>query len=170
MNDSPNLARAGFRYSARLVCNETDRVLSESIHLNKVPVEGLNLMAAALFTGGAVPPALYIGLHSGIHSPDGTETAANLNMLVSEITSYTSPSRVAFQPGAVAAGAVGNEAAVAVFEFPSPAVVNGAFISTSAAKGSTTGALLSFVRFQPARNVDASVRLEIVAGFQFLSI
>lgn len=170
MTDFPNLARAGFGYRTRLVCKATGRVLAESTDHNKVPVEGLNLMAAALFTGGAVPPALYIGLHSGAHSPDGTETAANLNLLVSEITSYTSLSRVAFQPGAVAAGAVGNEASVAVFEFPSPAVVNGAFISTSAAKGSATGTLLSFVRFQPARNVDASVRLEIVAGFQFLSI
>ena len=170
MNEYPNLARAGFKYRTRLVEKATGRVLSESVDSNKVPVEGLNVMAAALFAGGIVPPALYIGLHSGSRSPDGTETAAQLPMLVSEITSYSAPSRVQFIPGDVAGGGVSNEATVAVFEFPTPATVDGAFISTAAAKGVSTGSLLSFVRFQPSRNVDASVRLEVIAGFQFLSI
>lgn len=170
MNAFPNLARAGFCYRTRLVHKATGRVLSESVDRNKVPVEGLDLMARALFAGGAVPAALYIGLHSGTHNPDGTETAANLGLTVSEITSYTSASRVKFEPGVVSGGGVSNETTVAVFDFTQAVVVDGAFISTSPAKGAAVGSLLSFVRFQPSRNVDPSVRLEVIAGFQFLSI
>lgn len=170
MNHFPSLAHAGFQYRTRLVHKATGEVLSESVDCNKVPVEGLNLMADALFAGGTMPPALFIGLHSGTRSPDGSETAARMPVLVSEITNYSAASRVQFIPGQVSGGGVSNEAAVAVFEFASPATVDGAFISTAAAKGVSTGTLLSFVRFQPSRNVDASVRLEVIAGFQFLSI
>lgn len=70
----------------------------------------------------------------------------------------------------MADGGCSNAASLAIFNFSADAVVNGAFISTAPAKGATNGALMSVVRFPTARQVDASVYLEILSGFQFLSM
>ena len=48
--------------------------------------------------------------------------------------------------------------------------VNGAFISTTQAKGAATGRLLSVVRFFNPRAVDDTVYLEVLSGFQFVSL
>lgn len=164
------IARCGFTYDAA-VRRKTDAATVAMLRArNRVPQEGLDLMAAGIFTGGAIPSALFIGLWSGSHAPDGAETAANLLTLVTEITSYEGAARPAFTPGAVAAGGVSNVDALARFNFNANAMVNGAFISTASAKGASSGRLLSVVRFPNARAVDASVYLEVLSGFQFLSM
>jgi len=56
------------------------------------------------------------------------------------------------------------------FDMLGSATVNGAFISTAQTKGASTGKLLSVVRFANPRPVDASVYLEVLTGFQFVSL
>ena len=164
------LARCGFTYDLRVRRASSGKLLAVSKAKNRVPAEGLNLIASAVFAAGPVPPALYIGLYSGSHVPDGTETAANLATLVTEITAYEGATRKAFVPGAISNGGCSNAASLATFNFTGDATVNGAFISTVAAKGATTGSLLSVVRFPIARPVDASVYVEVLSGFQLLSM
>ena len=164
------LARCGFTYDLRFRSVSTGELLATYRAKNRVPAEGLNLIASAFFASGAVPPALYIGLYSGGHVPDGTETGANLATLVTEVTDYEGATRKAFVPGAVSNGGCSNAASLATFNFTGDATVNGAFISTVAAKGATTGGLLSVVRFPIARPVDASVYVEVLSGFQLLSM
>ena len=137
---------------------------------NRVPLEGLNDIADSYLKGGAGPSALYIGLWSGAHIPDGSETAANLASLVSEVTNYTQPGRLVLTLGDVAGGACNNAASLARFDMQGTATVNGAFISTTQAKGAATGRLLSVVRFFNPRAVDATVYLEVLSGFQFVSL
>lgn len=137
---------------------------------NRVPREGLNDMATAYFKSGAGPAALYIGLWSGAHVPDGQETAGSLLTLVTEVTEYSQPSRLLLELGAVADGALSNAADLARFDMLGSGTANGAFISTTQAKGAATGKLLSVVRFPNPRAFDSSVYLELLAGFQFVSL
>ena len=137
---------------------------------NRVPIEGLNDIATAYLKGGAGPGALYIGLWSGARVPDGTETAANLLSLVTEVTNYTQPTRLPLVLGNVTGGTCSNEASLARFDIMSAATVNGAFLSTAQAKGANTGKLLSFVRFANPRPVDETVYIEVLTGFQFISL
>mgnify|MGYP003583956420 FL=1 len=164
------LTQCGFVYDVA-TRSKADGALIEALHArNRVPGEGLNLIASAIFAAGPVPGQLHIGLWTGAYVPNGTETAATLPALVTELTAYEGTTRKLFVPGAVADGGCSNAASLAIFNFSADAVVNGAFISTAPAKGATNGALLSVVRFPAARPVDASVYLEILSGFQFLSM
>ena len=77
---------------------------------NRMPAEGINDVVTAYFKGGAGPANLYIGLWSGAHTPNGSETAANLASLVTEVTNYTQATRMLLDLGAVVDGGVSNAA------------------------------------------------------------
>lgn len=164
------LTQCGFVYDVA-TRRKSDRALIDSLHArNRVPGEGLDLIASAIFAQGPVPGQLHIGLWTGAYVPNGTETAATLPTLVTELTAYEGTTRKLFVPGAVADGGCSNAASLAIFNFTAEAEANGAFISTAPAKGATNGSLLSVVRFPVKRAVDASVYLEILSGFQLLSM
>lgn len=160
----------GFTYDLVLRRKSDGEIVhAERVH-NRVPIEGLDLIANACFGGAAFPASLFIGLYSGNHVPDGNETAANLLSLVTEVTNYSGTTRLPFVPGAVAAGGVSNQASLARFDFTGTATVNGVFISSAAGRGSDAGALVSIVRLPTPRSVDPAYFLEVLAGFQFISM
>ena len=165
------LAACGFTYdvNTRLKLNSTlvGRITGQA---NRVPVEGLNDIATAYLKGGAGPANLYVGLWSGPHTPTGAETASTLLSLVTEVTNYTQATRLPLVLGGVTDGGCSNAADLARFDMLGSATVNGAFISTSSAKGALTGKLLSVVRFANQRVVDETVYLEVLSGFQFISL
>ena len=90
--------------------------------------------------------------------------------LVTEVTDYTQANRLLLDLGAVASGACSNAASLARFDMTAAGTVNGAFLSTVQTKGASTGKLLSVVRFANPRTVDESVYLEVLSGFQFISL
>ena len=165
------LAACGFTYdvNTRLKTNDfiVDRLAGAK---NRIPREGLNDMASAYLKGGAGPLNIYIGLWSGTHLPNGLETAADLLSLVTEVTGYTQTERLLLNLGPVTDGACSNAASLARFDMTTSGTVNGAFLSTAAAKGASTGKLLSVVRFANPRPVDDTVYLEVLSGFQFISL
>lgn len=165
-----NTTHGGFCYEAALRSKHNQELLSLTWAENRIPAEGLDAMVSAFFKAGSVPPALYIGLYSGGHVPSGDETAATFLTVATEVTNYEGATRKAFLPGAVASGGCSNATDLAVFSFTGTGTVNGAFISTAAAKGANTGLLMSVVRFPVARPVDDSLYLEVLAGFQLLSM
>lgn len=160
----------GFAYDLAVRSKADGRILRIERALNRVPMEGLDDMANAYFKGGAGPSALYVGLWSGAHIPNGLETAATLASMVSEVTNYTQTGRLPLVLGTVANGACSNAASLARFDMLGSATVNGAFLSTVQAKGAATGKLLSVVRFANPRTVDETVYLEVLSGFQFVSL
>ncbi|MBV7457312.1 hypothetical protein KW843_22720 [Acidovorax sp. sif1233] len=165
------IAKCGFSYDVLTRRKDNGMVLAALYGAkNRVPREGLNDIATAYFKGGAGPAALYIGLWSGAHMPDGEETAASLHTLVTEVTEYSQGGRLLLDLGAVADGALSNAASLARFDMLGSGTANGAFISTTQAKGAGTGKLLSVVRFPNPRAFDSSVYLELLAGFQFVSL
>lgn len=137
---------------------------------NRIPTEGLNDIATAYLKNGAGPAALYIGLWAGSLIPVGTETAANLLGQVTEVTNYVQAERLTLTLGSVTNGGCSNTASLARFDLLGAATVNGMFLSTVATKGASTGKLLSVVRFANPRAVDETVYLEVLSGFQFVSL
>ncbi|RYF49270.1 MAG: hypothetical protein EOO27_33940 [Comamonadaceae bacterium] len=164
------LASCGFTYAASFRDAVNHRLLDRALVKNRVPVEGLNLFANGLFAGGAIPTAFYIGLWSGAHTPNGAETAADFLTQVTEVTAYEGGARKAWTPGSVSNGGVSNSEALARFNFTSDVTVNGMFMTTSSPKGATAGAIVSVVRFPSPRPVDPSVYLDVLAGFQLVSM
>ena len=165
------IIRPGFVYDLAIRSKSDGRILHiEKATPNRVPLEGLNDMANCYLKGGSAPGALYIGLWTGSHIPNGTETTANLSSMVTEATNYLQAGRLPLTLGTVANGAVSNAASLARFDMTGTATINGAFISTVQAKEAATGKLLSVVRFANPRAVDDTVYLEILTGFQFVSL
>lgn len=166
-----SIARCGFTYDV-LIRRKSDGALLDCLQgiKNRVPMEGLNDMATAYLKGGGAPTALYLGLWSGTHTTDGTETAANLSTLVSEVTAYAGSTRLLLELGSVTDGGCSNASTLARFDMQGSATVNGAFLSTVAAKSANYGKLISVVRFPNPRAVDASMYLEVLSGFQFISM
>lgn len=165
------LAACGFTYDVNTRLKTNDFIVD---HLtgakNRIPREGLNDIATAYLKGGAGPSNIYIGLWSGTHLPNGLETAADLLSLVTEVTGYTQTERLPLNLGPVTDGACSNAASLARFDMTTAGTVNGAFLSTAAAKGASVGKLLSVVRFANPRPVDETVYLEVLSGFQFISL
>ena len=65
----------GFVYDLTVADKKTGAVRAQYLgEKNRVPLEGLNDIAAAYLKGGAGPGALYIGLWSGARIPDGLDT------------------------------------------------------------------------------------------------
>jgi len=166
-----SLAQCGFTYDVNTRLKTDGSLVGRLAGCkNRMPAEGINDVVTAYFKGGAGPANLYIGLWSGAHTPNGSETAANLASLVTEVTNYTQATRMLLDLGAVVDGSVSNAAGLARFDMMGAATVNGAFLSTTSAKGASTGKILSVVRFANPRTVDETVYLEVLTGFQFISL
>jgi hypothetical protein len=166
-----SIAAGGFTHNVGAYLKSNGVLVGEvSSDKNRVPLEGLNDIASAYFKAGAGPANIYIGLWSGPHIPDGAETAATLLSVVTEFTGYSQAARLPLVLGSVSAGACSNAASLARFDMTAAGTVNGAFLSTVAAKGSASGKLLSVVRFANPRPVDNTVYLEVLSGFQFVSL
>lgn len=166
-----SILHCGFAYDLVVRSKADDRILFiERCTPNRVPMEGLDDMANVYLKGGTGPAALYIGLWSGAHITDGSETAANLSTMVTEVTNYSQAGRLPLVLGTVSGGACSNAASLARFDMLGSATVNGAFLSTVQAKGAATGKLPSVVRFANPRAVDETVYLEVLSGFQFVSL
>lgn len=171
MNRKPRHgARMGAVYVIEVVDKNTGSVHSREVVKNLVPDQGLNLIASALFAGGAIPPNWYVGLYGGDYTPTSGVTAATLPGLASEISSYQEATRVPFVPDAITAGSALNTSNKAEFSFAASTQVFGCFITSASSKGATTGSLISVVRFPSPKQVDASTVLRVHAGFQFLSL
>lgn len=156
-------AQAGFTYLVEVLKDGV--VVDSEICHNLLPTEGANHMVGVTFKGQTPVSQWYVGLYEGNFTPNVGDVAATLPALATECTSYSGATRVAFTPGAVAAGAVDNTAARAEFTFTAAKTVYGGFISSAPAKGATTGVLVSLVRFASPRVMDVDSILRVTAGF-----
>jgi len=125
---------------------------------NLITDEGINYMLDAAVLGGAAAlSSWYIALWSANVVPSATSTAADFTSTYSEIVSstegYSEASRLSFAGTRTAAGVVDNLASRADFTIAtaSSVVIAGAAVLSDAAKGATTGSLLSIAQFSQAR-------------------
>ena len=155
--------RAGFKYTFEVI-DKLGRVIDTFEEHNLMPTEGLNHMLSAVFKAATQVPTWYIGLYEGNYTPAGTDTAATFPAAATESTAYTSATRVAWVPGTAAAGVLDNTASKAEFVGNATKTLYGGFMSSVAAKGATTGTLISAVRFSSPRTLDADSTLRVTAG------
>lgn len=162
-------SEAGFEYLIEVLDKDGNVVDSERVH-NIVPLEGLHHIIGTVLKSGVQVSQWYVGLYEGAYSPTANDTAAGFPAAATECTAYSAATRAEYTPGAVAAGAVDNFDNRAEFAFTAVKTIQGGFISSSSAKGSTSGVLLSAVRFGSPKAVDASSTLRVTAGFTMASI
>lgn len=160
--------KAGFRYTFEVIKN--GEVIDRFVEDNLMPTEGVNHMLSTELKAGTQVTAWYIGLFEGNYTPVIGDTAALFPGAATECTAYASATRVAFTPGTVSGGAVDNSASVANFAMNASKTVYGAFMSSVSGKGSTSGVLLSAVRFSSPRVLDADSTLAVTAGITITSL
>jgi len=136
-----------------------------------IPVEGLNYLWSAALKAGTQYPNLYVGLYKGDYTPQPGDTMATFPGLATEQTLYSQTTRPELVLGAIASGAVDNEADVALFTGTTAAeTATGGFVSTSPTKGSTTGVLIAAVRFPSPLPLGVGNKIEITAPFTGISV
>lgn len=160
-------AQAGFTYLIEVV-KDGVVVDSETVH-NLMPIQGANHLLSSALTGASQVATWYIGLYEGNYTPSIAEVAATLPILATECTAYAAATRMAWTPGAAAAGVVDNSAAKAEFVFNAAKTVHGGFLTSAPAKGATSGALMSVVRFASPRVLDVDSILRVTAGITLTS-
>jgi hypothetical protein len=154
----PELARLGFTYQVELV--RAGRVIdAETVH-NLMPTEGLN----CLFKATSVPAAFYIGIFEGNYTPVLADTAATFPGSSTECTAYDEATREVFTPGSVSSGMVDNSASKAEFTLSATKTIYGAFMSSVATKGATSGSLISAAKFASPKGGDDGDVLRVTAG------
>lgn len=159
--------KLALRYCVRRFRGNT--LVDEEIVNNIIPAEGIALLSDALFHGGALPAAWYMGLYETNYTPTGSVTAATINALATESTAYAEATRPLFVGVTQSVGVVNNTASPAVFTFNATKNIYGGFLSSSPTKANPSGVLLSVVKFATVKPVDSSLRLEVEGGLTLVS-
>lgn len=160
----------GLTWDIEVLDPSRTKVLDRFRAENLVPIEGLNFMLRAMFKAETVPPAWYISIYEGDYTPTDDVTAATLPSLATEITTYTPAARPEFIDGPVVNGSTSNAASLAEFTFTAAKTVRVLALSSAAAKGSTSGVLLSVVRLPSPRAYEVGSILRAFAGPTALSV
>lgn len=160
---------AGFDYLVEVIGKDGKVRDTEHVH-NLMPTEGLNYVLGAALKGAAQITAFYVGLYEGNYTPVAGDTAAAFSVSATESTAYAEATRVALTLGSVVSGAADNSAARAEFTADATKTFYGGFISSSNAKGSSSGVLVSAVRFASPKVLASGEILRVTAGFVLLSV
>lgn len=161
--------RAGFDYLIEIVDRDGNVRDTEHVH-NLMPTEGLNYVLGTALKGAAQIAAFHVGLYEGNYTPVAADTAATFPVSATESTAYAEATRVALTLGSVIGGTADNSAARAEFTANAAKTFYGGFISSSNAKGSVSGVLVSAVRFASPKQLSAGEVLRVTAGFVLLSV
>lgn len=157
----------GFKYTIEHL--RGGEVIGREVVYNLVPTEGLVHILSVILKAGAQSVTWYVGLFEGDYTPTAGITAATIVATASETTAYASATRPAWTGGAISANAVDNTAAKADFVMNADKTVYGGFLVSASAKSSTSGTLLSIVRFGAAKVLVNGDTLRVTAGLTLAS-
>lgn len=159
--------QAGFVYRVEAIRNG-EVVWVEERH-NLLPTQGINHMLGVLAKGVTPVATWYLLLYENDYVPSPNDTATTFPTAAGEATAYVGATRPALVFGDIEDGTLSNVDTRAEVEFTAARTIRGGAIISTAAKGSTTGVLLSAVRFSSPRQVDANTVLRVTAGIQIAS-
>lgn len=161
--------RGGFTYLIETIKDGV--VVDREVVHNLVPVAALNDCLSVWLKGGAQSSAWYAGVYKNNYTPLSTDTAATFPGagVANESTAYSESTRRQVTLGTIAGGAVDNSASKAEFTANDTETWYGMFISSISTKGSTSGTMISAVKFSAPKVVDAGTVLQVTAGFAFTS-
>lgn len=162
--------KAGFTYRIETI-DAAGAVTHVDEVKNLIPTEGLNHIIDVALKNGTAYPTLYIGLYEGDYTPVPGDTMAAFPLAATELTAYVEATRELVVLGSISGGAVDNTASRAEFTGTTDGkLAKGGFVSTSPTKSSTTGVLLSAVRFPSPRPLDSGSVLRVTVGFSIVSL
>lgn len=164
MHQSP----VGFTYTIEQL-DPHGNVLSTEVVENIIPTEGLNHILATELLGGAQVTTWYLLLFKGDYTPVAGDTAATFPGDATEATEYVNSTRHALTLASTGAGTVDNSASKVEAEFNDTVTIYGAAIISSAAKGATTGTLLSAAKFATSKPMENGAILRVTAGIALTS-
>lgn len=156
-------AESGFTYVVEVIHPDGSRSQREVVH-NLIPEEGLNHQQSVTFKGTTQVTTWFIGLYEGNYTPVAATSAATISAAATECTSYTPAARQEFVSGAVAAGSVDNSASKALFTFTAAKTIYGGWIGSASPFGSTSGVLISAVRFASPKVLAIGDQLSVTAA------
>jgi hypothetical protein len=163
-----NHLSAGFTYTVETINAAGDVIDTEGVK-NLMPGEGLVHVLNTTFKSAAQVPSWYIGLFEGNYTPTLNDVAATFPALATECVTYTEATRVLFVPGATTGGVVDNIASKAEFTMSAAKTIYGGMMTSASAKGSTSGVLISLVRFGSPKQLELGGILRVTAGFTMAS-
>lgn len=157
--------KTGFEYLVEVVNIHTGKVREREVVKNLMPMEGITHMQNGLLKGGAQISNWFIGLYEGNYTPVSGDTMATFPTAATEFDGYAGGTRKPFVSNTPNNGLVDNVNNEAEFTFTEDKIVYGGFISSSSAIGSTSGVLLSAVRFGSPKSLSTDELLRVTAGF-----
>lgn len=129
---------------------------------NLITAEGLNHILGVALAQATQKLAFYIAPFSGNVSVANNWTGGNFASNATEFTNYTEATRVEWQKGAVAAGAVGNSATPAVFTIGTGGgTIRGVGLLEASAKSSTSGVCVAAARLPVDKVMAATEELRV---------
>ena len=166
-----SVTHIGFEYTIEVINKEGEVTDREVVH-NLMPIEGMNHLLAVLLLGASQNASWHIGLYDTPYTPVAGDVAATFPTLAGEATGYANSQRMLFEGASPVGGTLDNAVVFDGDRVVSPAEneIHGGFISSSAAKGSTSGVLLSAVRFTTPKSVEPTSILRVTAGFALVSM
>lgn len=135
------------------VLKRDGKVIDEWDYDNLVVNQGLNYDLSVALGGGGQITQWYLGIFQGNYNPVASDTAANWATNATECSSYTSPTRPAFTPGAAAGQSITNSLNPATFTFNNGVTVYGTALVSSNTIAGTGGTLFSEALFGAAKAV-----------------
>lgn len=169
MDSKLSILKVGFVYTMGLRDAHGKVLHEETVH-NVFTTEGMNYMLDAALGSRSKLNNFYLGLFEGNYTPLITDLAATFPGSATETTAYTQANRVAFAPIAVTNGVISNVGQEAQFTFSADKTVYGAFLTSSQAKGSVIGVLLSAAKFSSPQAAHAGNVLYLQAGCQLINL
>lgn len=130
---------------------------------NLIPNEGLAHMLDVTCKGGSQVGTWYVGIYEGNYNPVATDTAATFPGLATECSAYAEATRQTWNEGAVSGNSVSNTLNKAEFTINASKTIYGCFLVSVAAKGATSGILLSAVKFGTSKAYTAGDVLRVTA-------
>lgn len=158
----------GFTYTIEQL-DKHGTVLSTEVVENIIPNEGLNHILATELLGGTPVTTWYLLLFKGDYAPVAGDTAATFPGNATEATEYDNSTRHALTLAPNGTGVVDNSASKAEVVFNDTVTIYGAAIVSAAAKGATTGVLLSAAKFATPKAMEDDAILRVTVGIALTS-
>lgn len=142
----------GFKHEVEIV-DRFGRTVEKEAKFNRIPQDALSFLIRAPF--GDTPPiaSFYCGLYTNNYVPTDSTSSADIPSVMGEFTAYSESARPIWDKTFIPFNQYTNNDDLAEYTPTSDGVVYGAFLSSSATKGSGTGLLLSAARFNTAKTL-----------------
>ena len=157
--------KLGFVYEVVVHAPDGKEELRTTAH-NLMPDECVDYLNAVAFLGAEQNNQWYLGVYSGNYTPRPSDKAQTFPALATEFTAYEGTTRPAAKLLRIATGILSNLAEPVTLKTTAAGTLYGGFIAQAAAKGGTTGVLISAVRFASPIQVREGSTVTITATNQ----